>query len=337
MNTGFRDKNVLITGGMGFLGSNLAIALVNAGAHVTIVDAMIPGYGGNLFNIAPIREYVTLNYCDVRDSHAMNYLVRDKNYIFHLAGQVDHVMSLTNPFPDIDINIQGTAVLMEACKHYNPQGKVIYTGTRGQYGEVAKLPVDETAPMIPKALHEISNLTAEQIVHMYHSFHKVRSVMLRLTNIYGPRAQMLHPRYGVVNWFVRLAVDNQTIKVFGDGTIIRDFLYVEDCIEALIACALCEDAYGDIFNVASGIPCRFVELVETLVAAANSGQWEYAPFTPERAAQEPGDFYADISKIQRIVGWRPRFELQSGLEQTLDFYRRHKDQYWQSAQKTEPS
>lgn len=324
----FDRKRVLITGGMGFLGSALAISLTRLGASVMIVDNMLAGHGGNPFNIAPIRERVHVSYTDVRDASAMNYVVREQDYVFHLAGQVDHVLSLNDPFPDIDINIRGTATVMEAIRRYNPSARVIYTGTRGEYGETPHLPVPETAPTMPKALQEISNLTAEKIVAMYDSVHHVRSIMLRLTNIYGPRAQMKHPRYGVVNWFVRLAIDDETIQVFGDGQIIRDFLYVDDCIDALIQCALCDDAYGHVFNVASGVPLNFRTLAESLIDVAGSGRWEFAPFTPERAAQEPGDFYADVSKIARIVGWAPRIALREGIERTLQYFRSYGKHYW---------
>lgn len=326
--TAFQGKKILITGGLGFLGSNLAIALVKLGAEVTIVDSMIPGYGGNLFNIAPIAKEVVVNFADIRDQNVMNYLVVNQDYVFHLAGQVDHILSLSNPFPDIDINITGTAVLMEALRHHNPKAKVIYSGTRGQYGESAKLPVAEDAPLHPKGLHEISNLTAEQIIHMYDKVHHLPAILLRLTNIYGERSQMRHPRYGVVNWFIRLAIDNETIKVFGNGKILRDFLYVEDTIDAMLMAATTDAAYGEILNIASGIPVNFIELATELVDIAGTGRWEFAPFTPERAAQEPGDFYADIRKIERIVGWKPRFSLRDGLTASLQFYRENRTQYW---------
>jgi len=325
---GFQGKKALITGGMGFVGSNLALALVEAGAEVTIADAIIPGYGGNLFNIEPIKDRVRVNFSDIRDVHVMNYLVKGQDFIFHLAGQVDHILSLTDPFPDIDMNIKGTAVVMEACKHHNSTARVIYTGTRGQYGPATSLPVNETAPTYPKGLYEISNLTAEKIIQVYHEVHVIRSVLLRLTNIYGERAQMQHARYGVVNWFVRLAVDDQTIKVFGDGLIKRDFLYVQDCVEAMITCALCESAYGEIFNVGIDTPTNFVELAEAIIKVAGTGRWEFAPFSPERKAQEPGDFYSDITKIRRILGWEPTTSLRNGLFQTVDYYRKYKSYYW---------
>jgi UDP-glucose 4-epimerase len=238
----FDGARVLITGGLGFIGSTLAIRLVHAGARVTLVDAMIPEYGGNLFNIEPVRGRVTINFGDMCDRLAMDWLIRDQDYVFHLAGQVSHVRSLTDPFPDIEYNIKGTAVVMEAVRRLNPRAKVIFTGTRGQYGPAANLPVNEDAPTNPKAIYEISNLTAEKIIQVYHHTHRIPAVLLRLTNIYGPRAQMKHSQYGVVNWFVRLSLDGTPINVFGDGRIHRDFLYVDDCVEALLRCAVSERA-----------------------------------------------------------------------------------------------
>ena len=313
---------------MGFIGSNLAIRLANLGANVTVLDAMIPDYGGNEFNLLPVKDRIKINFCDIRDESAVNYLVRGQDYVFHLAGQVCHVMSLYNPFPDIEINITGTAVLMEALRKYNPGAIVVYTGTRGQYGESVSLPVNEEAPTNPKGIYEISNLTAEKIIKVYNDVHKVRSVLLRLSNIYGPRSQMKHSRFGVCNWFVRLAMDEQAIQVFGDGSILRDFVYVDDCVEAILASAIVPEAYGEIFNVGSDIAVSFLELVKTIIDVAKQGSWQYAEFSPERKAQEPGDFYSDINKIHRVVGWRPKTGLAPGLAQTLDFYRQHQEHYW---------
>jgi UDP-glucose 4-epimerase len=289
---------------------------------------MIPEYGGNLFNIEPVRDRVRVNFCDVRDVHAMNYLVRDQDYIFHLAGLGSHILSLSNPLPDIEINIKGTAILMEACKKYNPDARLIHTGTRGQYGPATRLPVSEDAPTNPKGIYEISNLAAEKIIKVYSDTHGVSSVLLRLTNTYGPRAQMKHSRYGVVNWFIRLAVDDETIPVFGDGSILRDFLYVDDCVEALLMSMACQEATGDIFNVGTGIPTNFVELAETIVRVAGTGRWQFAPFTPERKAQEPGNYYSDVSKIRQIVGWESTTSLEEGLRKTIAYYRLHKAHYW---------
>lgn len=327
----FAGKTALITGGMGFIGSNLAIRLANLGAKVTVLDAMIQDYGGNEFNLQPVADRVRINYCDIRDESAVSYLVRNQDYVFHLAGQVCHLMSLSNPFPDIEMNITGTAILMEACRKYNPEAVVVYTGTRGQYGSSVSLPVNEEAPTNPKGIYEISNLTAEKIIKVYNDVHGIKSVLLRLSNIYGPRSQMKHSRFGVCNWFVRVAMDNQKIQVFGDGSILRDFLYVDDCVEAILLSAITPAAYGEIFNVGSDIPVSFLELVKAIVSVSKQGHWEYAEFSPERKAQEPGDFYSDVSKMAKLVGWKPTTDLETGLALTIDYYRKHRDNYWTPA------
>lgn len=325
----FHGSKALITGGMGFLGSNLAIRLAGHGARVTIVDAMLPGFGGNAFNIEPIKERVDVHVGDIRDPEVMNTLVVGQDYLFHLAGQVDHVHSIVHqPFDDIDINVKGTAVVLEACRHHNPNVKFVYTGTRGQYGKPEKLPVSEDAPTQPMGVYEITNLAAEKMVEVYHAVFGIRSIPLRISNVYGPRAQMRHSRYGVVNWFVRLAMENQTIPVFGTGRIVRDFLFVEDCVEAILACAASESAWGRVYNVGVDRPTNFVDLAEAVCRAAGAGRWELAPFSPERRAQEPGDYYSDIRRIRRAVGWQPRTSLDEGLARTVAYYRRHRSHYW---------
>lgn len=324
----FSGKRALITGGLGFLGSNLALRLVELGAQVTVADAMIPEYGGNIFNLHPYEDQILVNYSDIRDPHSMNYLVRNQDFVFHMAGQVDHILSLKDPFPDIDINVKGTAVLLEACKHYAPEARIIHAGTRGQYGAAASLPVREDAPTHPKGIYEVTRLAAEKMMQVYHEVHGLRVILLRISNVFGERAQMRHPRYGVVNWFVRQALDDDTIQVFGDGQIKRDFLYQADCVDAMLACAAAESCFGEIINVGVNTPTTFVELATTLIEVAGSGRWQFAPFSPERKAQEPGDFYSDISKIKRLTGWQPTTPLAEGLRRTVDYYRLYRNHYW---------
>jgi len=326
----FEGADVLITGGAGFIGSSLAVRLVELGAKVTVLDAMIPDYGGNLFNLEPVRDKININFSNITDFMATSYMVRGRDYIFHCAGQVCHIMSLTDPFPDIDYNIKGTAVLMEACKKHNPNVKVIKTGTRGQYGPATQLPVNEAAPTNPRGIYEISNLTAEKIMKVYNDNHGIKSILLRLTNIYGPRSQMLHSRFGVANWFVRLALEGKTIKVFGDGGILRDFLFIDDCVDAILLSALEDNAVGEVLNVGVDKPASFLELAKLIIEIAGTGNWEFAEFTPERKAQEPGDFYSDITKIWNIVGWKPQTGLREGLTKTIEYYRRNATQYWQA-------
>ncbi len=324
----FEDKRVLITGGLGFLGSNLALKLVEKGAKVTLLDSMLPLYGGNLFNIEPAHGRAQVTFTDIRDQSSMNYVVRNQDFIFHLAGQVSHVDSITDPVTDVDINVKGTLALLEACRRFNRDARIIFTGTRGQYGPSTKLPVDEAAPTNPMGMYAITNLAAEKMVLMYHEVHGIRSVCLRITNTYGPRHQMKHNRYGVLNWFLRLAMDDEVIPLYGDGTILRDFLYVDDLVGALEMTALNETAYGEIFNVGSSQPISFLNLVREIIEVTGTGRYEFRPFTAERKALEPGDFWSDVSKIERAVGWKPSTSLRAGLRRTVAYYKAHREHYW---------
>jgi UDP-glucose 4-epimerase len=321
-------KRILITGGLGFIGSNLARRLLPEGAAVTLCDAMIEGYGGNPANVREIREDVAIDTADVRDAAAMERLVAGQEVVFHLAAQVSHVMSLSNPYPDIDINIKGTAVLLEACRKVNPQALVVRSGTRGQYGPAVKLPVSETTPSDPRGIYEISQLSAEMICRTYTRIHGIRTVPLRLTNVYGPRGQMKHSQFGVVNWFVRLAIEGKPIPIFGSGKILRDFLYVDDCVEALLLAAVEPRAVGEVLNVGHDRPSTFLEVAELLREIVPGTRLEFTDFTPERKAQEPGDFVSDITKIRGLLGWEPRVGLREGLTRTVEFYRDRRGDYF---------
>lgn len=324
----YRNKDVLITGGLGFIGSNLVIELVRLGAKVTIVDNMLPRQGGNLFNIHDIAHQVTVNVSDVRNELSMNHLVKGMDYIFHLAGQVNHVDSMRNPLQDLDINCRGTLVLLESLRQFNGAAKVIFAGTRGEYGSSVKLPVDEDHPTNPKGIYAVTNLTAEKMVVVYDDVYKIKGACLRITNTYGPRHQMGHDEYGVFNWFIRKAMDNEEIPIFGDGRILRDFLYIEDLVECLLKVGITDGAYGEVFNIGTGIPVSFYELAEKIVDVAGSGKTKFTEFTQERKEVEPGDYYADISKIKKIAGWEPKIALADGIRKTIEYYRLNKKEYW---------
>ncbi len=324
----FRDKEVLITGGIGFIGSNLAMALIRFGAHVTIVDNMLPRQGGNLFNIRDIADDVTVNISDVRNELSMNHLVKDKDYIFHLAGQVNHVDSMRNPLQDLDINCRGTLVLLEALRQFNRDAKVIFAGTRGEYGSSVKLPVDEDHPTNPKGIYAVTNLTAEKMVLVYDDVYKIRGTCLRITNTYGPRHQMEHDEYGVFNWFIRKAMDDEMIPVFGDGRILRDFLFIDDLVESMLMVAVTGEAYGEVFNVGTGTPVSFYDLARKIVEVVGTGRTAFTEFTQERKEVEPGDYYADITKIRNVTGWTPKTPLDIGIKKTVDYYRLNRKEYW---------
>jgi UDP-glucose 4-epimerase len=324
----WRGRSCLITGGLGFIGSSLAIRLVHLGARVTIADALLPEFGGNLANIREVGDRVQVNFCDVRDEHIMAVLVRDTDVVFHLAAQVSHVRSLSDPYPDIDINIKGTASLMEAIRKSGREILVVRTGTRGQYGSATRLPVSEDAPTNPKGLYEISQLTSEKILQMYQSVHGIPAVLLRLTNIYGPRSQMTSSHFGVANWLIRLALDGRPITIFGDGKLLRDFVYIDDAVEAILLTAEEERCHGEILNVGDDRPHSFLDLADAICRHVPGASVQFTEFTRERKAQEPGDFYSNIDKIEGFTGWRPRVSLDEGVRRTVDFYARERAHYW---------
>jgi UDP-glucose 4-epimerase len=321
-------KRVLVTGGLGFIGSSLAIRLVREGARVSICDAEISGYGANPANIREVRGDAEVFLSDVRDEEEMGRRVAGQDVVFHLAAQVSHVMSLSNPYPDIDINIRGTAAVLEACRKRNPTAIVVRSGTRGQYGPAVRLPVSEEAPSDPRGLYEISQLSAEMICRAYTRIHGVRTVPLRLTNVYGPRAQMKHSQFGVVNWFVRLALEGRPIPIFGTGKLVRDFLYVDDCVDALLASGQEPRAIGEILNVGHDRASTFLEVAELLREMVPGTTIEFTDFSPERRAQEPGDFLSDITKIRNVLGWEPKVDLREGLSRTVEFYRERRGDYF---------
>ena len=331
----YRGKHVLVTGGLGFVGSNLSIELVRLGAHVSVIDNMLPRQGGNLFNLEPVKDRVRVNYSDVRNQLSMNHLVKGQDLIFHLAGQVNHVDSMRNPIQDLEINCHGTLTLMQALRHHNRDAVVVYSGTRGEYGSSVKLPVNEDHPTNPKGLYAVTNLAAEKMIFVYNQVFKIPAVCLRITNTYGPRHQMMHDEYGVFNWFIKKALDNEPLPVFGDGTIIRDFLYIDDLVECMLMTACTPGAIGEVFNVGSGMPVTFRDLAEKIVRIAGSGSYTFTAFTKERAEVEPGDYWADITKIGRVVGWEPKISLEEGIRRTIAFYRQYRQYYWLEDKKPE--
>jgi UDP-glucose 4-epimerase len=324
----FKGKEVLITGGLGFIGSNLAMELVKLGAHVTIIDNMLPRQGSNLFNIKEIEDKVRVNISDIRNQLSMNHLVKGKDYVFHLAGQVNHVDSMRNPLQDLEINCVGTLVLLEALRQNNRNAKVIFAGTRGEYGSSVKLPVDEDHPTNPKGIYAVTNLTAEKMVLVYDDIFGIKGACLRITNTYGPRHQMLHDEYGVFNWFIRKALDNEEIPVFGDGRILRDFLYIDDLVTCMLMTATADEAFGKVFNVGTGVPVSFIDLAKKIVKIVGTGKVAYTKFTQERKEVEPGDYYADVTRIKKVVKWAPKVSLDEGIKHTIVFYRKYKKKYW---------
>jgi UDP-glucose 4-epimerase len=324
----YHNKKVLITGGLGFIGSNLARALVAQGARVTIVDSLIPQYGGNLFNIADIRDKLEVNICDVRDPHAMKHLVQGKDFLFNLAGQTSHIDSMTDPQTDLEINASAQLSILEACRLNNPEIKIVFASTRQLYGKPDYLPVDEKHPIRPVDVNGINKLAGEWYHLLYNNVYGIRACALRLTNTYGPGMRVKDARQTFLGIWVRQLLEGTPIKVFGDGEQLRDFNYVDDCVNALLLAGANEQANGKVYNLGSPEVIGLKALAEQIVSLGFGGSYELVPFPEERKAIDIGDYYSDFSLISMELGWLPEVNLQKGLLNTIEYYSKHKSAYW---------
>ncbi|MBO1066299.1 NAD-dependent epimerase/dehydratase family protein [Dolichospermum flos-aquae UHCC 0037] len=323
----YQGKKVLITGGLGFIGSTLAIKLVEWGADVTLVDSMIPEYGGNLFNIEPIKNQVRVNFSDVRDPHSMEYLVKEQDYLFNLAGQVSHIDSMTDPLTDLDINTRAQVVILEACRKFNPRIVVIFASTRQIYGKPQYLPVDERHPLYPTDVNGINNMAGEWHHTLYHNVHDLNTVSLRLTNTYGPRQLLKHNRQGFIGVFVRQIIQGEKIKIFGDGQQIRDMNYVDDVVDALVMAGAKPECYGQVYNLGGNEPINLLNLVKLLIDLNGDGAFEIIPFPPEKKRIDIGDYYGDYRKFSQMTNWQPQTSLKEGYTKMIDYYKEHLEKY----------
>jgi nucleoside-diphosphate-sugar epimerase len=298
---------------------------------VTLVDSMIPEYGGNLWNIEPVRDRVQINIADVRDEHAMKYLVQDRDYLFNLAGQTSHLDSMDHPFPDLDINAKAQLSILESCRRDNRRIKIVFAGTRQIYGKPRYLPVDEQHPLDPVDVNGINKLAGELYHQLYHRVYGIRTVMLRLTNTYGPRMRVLDARQTFLGIWIRQLLEGRPIGVYGDGRQVRDFNYVDDVVEAMLLAACSSEADGEVFNLGDAHPRSLQETAALLVRNHRGGTYQLVPFPPDRKAIDIGDYYGDFQKIGTRLGWKPTVSLHDGLERTVDYYAKHCERYWPSA------
>ncbi|NCQ90925.1 MAG: NAD-dependent epimerase/dehydratase family protein [Microcystis aeruginosa LG13-03] len=325
----FTNKNILITGGVGFIGSNLARKLVNLGANVTLVDSLIPEYGGNLFNIYDIKNQVTLNITDVRDPFAMAYLIQGQDFLFNLAGQTSHLDSMNDPQTDLNINASAQLSILEACRKHNPNITIIFASTRQLYGKPEYLPVDENHPIRPVDVNGINKLAGEWYHLLYNNVHKIRACALRLTNTYGPGMRVKDARQTFLGIWIRKLIEGKPIQVFGEGTQLRDFNYVDDVVDALLMVAGNDKANGEVFNLGSSEYINLKDLAALLVELYQDGTYELIPFPPERKIIDIGDYYSDYTKINQVIHWSPQVSLKEGLSKTLNYYRQNSRHYWQ--------
>ena len=304
-------------------------------AHVTLVDSLIPEYGGNLFNINDLKDKVTVNITDVRDPYAMTHLIQGHDYLFNLAGQTSHLDSMTDPKTDLEINAAAQLSILEACRKYNPRIKIVFASTRQLYGKPEYLPVDENHPIKPVDVNGINKLAGEWYHLLYNNVYQIRACALRLTNTYGPGMRVRDARQTFLGIWIRNLVEGKPILVFGDGLQLRDFNYVDDVVEALLLSAINPKADGEVYNLGSAEQISLKELAKLLIEIHGSGSYETVPFPQERKAIDIGDYYSDFSKINRALGWTPQVSLCDGLKYSLDYYARNGRHYWDQDKNTE--
>ncbi len=322
------DARVLITGGAGFIGSNLARELVDAGSHVTIIDSLIPEYGGNMENLAGIVDRVALNISDIRDPHSIRALVQGVDVVFNLAGQTSHLDSMTDPHTDLDINAGAQLSLLEACRQENPQAVIVFASTRQFYGKPDYLPVDEAHPIRPVDVNGVNKWAGEAYHLLYHQVYGMPTTALRLTNTYGPRMRVRDARQTFLGVWIKQALTRQPIHVFGDGQQRRDFNYIDDCVHALLLAATRPEAIGRVFNLGGSEVVSLEHLAKMTTDLVPGSSYEIIPFPEDRKRIDIGDYFGDTTLITQSLGWTPTVDLADGLAQTLDYYRAHGPAYW---------
>ena len=324
----FAGKRVLISGGAGFIGSHLARALVARKADVTLVDSLIPEYGGNLFNLHGIEDRVRLNIADVRDEHSMKYLVKSHQVFFNLAGQTSHLDSMSDPYTDLDINCRAQLSMLEACRKENPTIRIVFASTRQIYGKAARLPVDERHPLAPIDVNGINKMAGEWYHVLFSRVYGIPTCALRLTNTYGPGMRVKDARQTFLGVWIRRLVEGEPIEVYGDGEQLRDFTFVDDAVDAFLRAAACDGSAGEVFNLGGDERISLRDIARLAVEVAGQGEIHHVPFPPARKAIDIGDYYADYAHIRETLGWMPHVALREGLTRTLAFYRQHRAHYW---------
>ncbi len=324
----FAGKRVLITGGLGFIGSTLARRLADLGAQVILVDSLIPEYGGNLFNVSGYEDRLRVNIADVRDEFSMDYLVRGQDVLFNLAGQTSHLDSMTDPYTDLEINARSQLSILEACRKHNPAVAIVYASTRQIYGKPDYVPVDEKHPLHPTDVNGVNKMAGEWYHMLYHNVYSLRVTSLRLTNTYGPRMRVKDARQTFLGIWLRRIVDGEPIEVWGGGAQRRDFNYVDDVVEAMLMCAFDGRADGRIYNLGGPESISLADLARLLIDLNGGGEFRLVPFPPDRKRIDIGDYVADYSLIRRELGWAPRTGLREGLTRSLEYFRMHRRHYW---------
>ena len=323
----FKGKNVLILGGMGFIGSNLAIRLVEYGAHVTVVDSMLPQYGGNKANLEAVDGQININWSDIRDQYSLNYLVQDADVIYSVAGQTSHIESMTDPMTDLDINCRSQLAILEACRACNSEAVLVYASTRQLYGRPQYLPVDENHPVNPVDVNGVNKLAAENYYTLYSNVYGMKTVSLRLTNTYGPRQHLSGDKQGFAGIFIRRAISGEPIRIFGTGEQLRDFNYIDDVVDAFLVTTFNKASYGNVYNLGAKRHYSLLDFVKILHESCEFSH-ELIPFPKDHEVIDIGDYYASFDLFREVTGWSPEIELQEGLNKTVAYFEPRRSLYW---------
>lgn len=331
----FKGQPVLVTGGAGMLGSSLVVRLAQMGAKVRVLDAMLPDYGGNLFNLSDVRDRIEWIQGDIRDSECLRKALEGIRTVFNLAAQVSYIDSNVNMEKDLEINCLGQIRLLEECRKLPDLPRVVFSSSRFVYGRIERNPVDELHPLNCLSIYGIHKLAGEKYHRFYFDRYGLPTVALRIANPYGPRQQMKHSNYGILNWFIRLGLDGKPLTVYGKGQQQRDYIYVEDLVEAALAAAVSPDAPGQVYNVGSGTGVSFREMAEEVARQIPGVAVTEVEWNPSRYFVETGDYISDITKIGKEIGWKPRVSLKEGISRTIAYYRKFGNHYW-TAEKAAP-
>ncbi len=319
----YRDRAAVVVGGLGFIGGRLSSALADAGARVTIVT---PSRQKHLDTALELEARgVRVLEGDVRDRSQMEAAVRGQDVVFNLAGQSGAVRSMEEPWDDLDVNARGMLTLVEAVRRESPRARVVFTGSRLEYGRVGSDPVPETHAVDPLCVHAVHKLVAEQYLRLYQRLYGISYAVARITNPYGPGQPRSRTAYGVVNRLIHLALAGETLPIYGDGRQRRDYIYIDDVVQALLALGNSRpgNEMRQIYNVGTGVGTSIADMAGAIVDAAGGGRIEFVAWPPLAEQIETGDFVADISRIRADLGWQPTVSLDEGLRRTVAFYRAH--------------
>ena len=320
-------KKILITGGLGFIGSNLARRLVHFDNTVTVVDSLIPEYGGNLRNLHDLRDKIVVNLSDVRDPFSINELIKGQDYLFNLAGQTSHLDSMNDPFTDLDINAKAQLSILEACRKNNPDIRIVFASTRQIYGKPQYLPVDEKHPLNPVDVNGVNKIAGEQYHLLYNQAHGIRSSVLRLTNTYGPRMRIKDARQTFLGIWIRNLLEGKPIQVYGDGQQRRDYNYVDDLLDALVLASTENKAIGKVFNLGAPDPMSLKETAEIMCSEIGVASWNLVPFPEDRKAIDVGDFTCDYSSFGSAFGWKPKIKFADGIKRSFEYFKNEIEYY----------